>query len=136
MENAITIAKYIVNKYPMTHLKLQKILYFIKAKGLLQNNEVFYDDIEAWDYGPVVPSVYHFFKTYGYYVISSSENVIIPNDIRMIVDDVCNQLSTYSAEYLVEITHRYETWKNVYNTYTNGIIHSDEIKKYHKLNGF
>ena len=39
----------------LTNLKLQKILYFAQAEHLKKyNQKLFNQDIEAWQYGPVV----------------------------------------------------------------------------------
>lgn len=61
---ASNLAKYIIYKannmdVPITHLKLQKILYYIAgvSAGAL-NERIFWDRIEAWEYGPVIRSVY------------------------------------------------------------------------------
>lgn len=64
MYNAIDLSKYIVSKcvtdgHPISNLQLQKILYYIQ-KDFLQRDEVaFSDNIEAWQFGPVVPNVYY-----------------------------------------------------------------------------
>ena len=55
----------------ITNLQLQKFLYFAYVKYLIRNNEkLFNDPIEKWQYGPVVPSVYHSFKDYGFFEIN------------------------------------------------------------------
>lgn len=43
---------------PLTHLRLQKLLYYAQAWSLIvRESELFSDDLEAWRQGPVVPSV-------------------------------------------------------------------------------
>ena len=47
----------------ITNLKLQKVLYFVQAYYLAKlNRPLFPDNIEAWEYGPVIPSVYRKYK--------------------------------------------------------------------------
>lgn len=64
MYKAIDVAKLVVNVcadngHPVTNLKLQKILYFMWLDWYKKRKEYLFDDrIEAWHYGPVVPSVY------------------------------------------------------------------------------
>ena len=71
MSSALTIAKYIVNRCaesgtPISNLQLQKILYFVQLAFLKQlNKPCFSDDIEAWQFGPVVPLVYYHFCGFG-----------------------------------------------------------------------
>ena len=56
----------------ITNLKLQKILYFAQAAHLaVHEKPLFKEDIEAWKFGPVIPSVYRKYKKYT--------NTAIPN---------------------------------------------------------
>ena len=74
---AETIAKWFLarNKYDVdmghgdeliSNLKLQKLLYYAQGCVLaITGNILFNDDIEAWEHGPVVPTIYHLYKTFG-----------------------------------------------------------------------
>ncbi len=67
---ALDIAKYIVNKcikdkYPIANFQLQYILYYIQKEYLKMGKLAFCDNIEAWQFGPVVPNVYYKFCIYG-----------------------------------------------------------------------
>ena len=67
---AAHIANYIlryfhVNKKEITHLKLQKLLYIAYGWNLVLNKEhprLFDESIQAWKLGPVIPSVYYYYK--------------------------------------------------------------------------
>lgn len=51
---------------PISNLKLQKLVYI--AYGFyasLENEKLFDERIEAWQHGPVIPSLYHEAKHYG-----------------------------------------------------------------------
>lgn len=69
--NPIDVANYIVWRAnelgkPVTHLKLQKLLYYVVAKFVKDNNTLLInEDVVKWRYGPVVKSVYHQFKLFG-----------------------------------------------------------------------
>jgi len=70
MYEAIDIANYTASKclednFPITNLKLQKILYYIQESYLHNRNIAFLDDIEAWQFGPVIPNVYYYFCGFG-----------------------------------------------------------------------
>lgn len=71
MLDTLNVARYIINysnqeKYGISNLRLQKLLYFVQAYYLISSgNPCFGDRIEAWDFGPVVPVVYHEFKRFG-----------------------------------------------------------------------
>ena len=50
----------------MTPMKLIKLVYFCYGWFLtLYNKHLFPEKIEAWEYGPVIPSIYHEFKRFG-----------------------------------------------------------------------
>lgn len=70
MYTALNLSKYIVAKciddgHPISNLQLQKILYYIQKNFLIRNDIAFSDDIQAWQFGPVVPNVYYFYCGYG-----------------------------------------------------------------------
>ena len=114
MYRALDVARYIIKRCHMqqksiSNLKLQKILYFVQAEFLVTTGrKCFSDAIEAWDFGPVVPEVYHHYKAYG----------------------IIDECSKYSASALVQITHNQAPWKNNYERGWNNEIPCDEIKEY------
>lgn len=72
--NAIAIANYFVDKanadkeapYSLTLLRLVKYVYIAYGFALAVLDKIIiderFDKVEAWEYGPVIPSVYHSFK--------------------------------------------------------------------------
>jgi len=53
---------------PITHLKLQKLVYISYGVYLAMtrgNKRLFNERIEAWPFGPVIPELYHEFKRFG-----------------------------------------------------------------------
>jgi uncharacterized phage-associated protein len=73
-------AKYVIAKSDnvgdlITNKKLQKILYYIKAWGIVYFDDgVIDDDFEAWIHGPVCSSVYQEYKHFGYKPLSIHYN--------------------------------------------------------------
>ena len=71
MNDALEIAKYIIDRCyrigkPVTNLKLQKLLYFIQIESYRMDNEpLFFNDIVAWQFGPVVTDVYYEYNMFG-----------------------------------------------------------------------
>ena len=54
------------NDIIIDHMKLQKMIYFANGWALGVTGEPLIDErFEAWQYGPVVPSIYHQFKAFG-----------------------------------------------------------------------
>ena len=67
------IVRWFLTSMPMTHKKLQKLLYFSYGIYLAQNNcnvnelnnQLFENKFEAWVHGPVDPDIYSMFKNNG-----------------------------------------------------------------------
>lgn len=145
MYNALTVARYIVDycnqcKKGVSNLKLQKILYFVQAEFLVStpnHTPCFMNRIEAWDFGPVIPDVYHQYKIYGSGDIPSTFNdplkdyyeKISRSDKDMIEEIVC-QTFDYTAFDLVQITHNQAPWKNAYRRGFNNEITNKAILDY------
>ena len=52
-------------KDPITQMKLHKLVYFAHGWHLALTDKPLIDEtLQAWDYGPVVPSLYHEFKRF------------------------------------------------------------------------
>ena len=87
---ALEIAKYIIDKCtkdncPISNLQLQKILYYIQREFLQQGEIAFPEEIEAWQFGPVVPEVYRQYCGFGALPIRMRYMVRIElDDIRIL----------------------------------------------------
>lgn len=143
MYNALTVARYIVdycNEHGegISNLKLQKILYFIQADFLVsQHKPCFFDTIEAWDFGPVVPSVYHQYKKYGSAIIPSHSadlsNILyekISSKDKVRINAIIQVTKKYSAANLVKITHSQAPWQRAYSRGFNSTISNSSIKTF------
>ncbi len=52
-------------------MQIQKLVYFAHAWNLAVTGEPLIDDtVEAWRYGPVIPALYHEFKSFGMHPIT------------------------------------------------------------------
>ena len=83
--DVLEVCRHVINysneqDYGISNLKLQKVLYFIQAYFLIdktKNAPCFDDKIEAWNFGPVVPTAYHEYKQYGSGDIPTIESYIL-----------------------------------------------------------
>lgn len=100
----------------LSNMKLQKLLYYEQGFHLAYfGTPLFDDDMEAWMYGPVVPSIYHKYEEFGKDAIhGDSNNVIYFEDDQeeRLFDEVFDLYSRYSAVYLSRMTHEEEPWKS------------------------
>ena len=64
--SASCIANYFIeNTKSIDNLRLNKFVYIAYGLALVyKERELFKDRIEAWEYGPVIPAIYHEFKKY------------------------------------------------------------------------
>ena len=135
---AMDVAKYIVTKsteigYPVTNLKLQKLLYFTQGLSLsVFGKPAFNDEIEAWRYGPVVPSVYSTFSLYGALDISRKYDDFQINDGDILSSAlyVLIKFKETNAFELVDMTHEKDTpWYNIYHGQcASPVIPQNDIK--------
>lgn len=132
------IAKYVItysvkDRRPVSNLKLQKLLYFIQGVALVSLNRTAFDDqIEAWPYGPVIPSVYYEYASYGSDPILLNYNIELEKDLKEQIDIVLESLKYASASSLVTETHKANSpWDKAYNS-NNRQISNEAIKNYFK----
>lgn len=135
--SALDVAKYVINHEhnngrEISNLRLQKLLYFVQAKILVETGDTCFDDtMEAWDYGPVVPIVYHEYKIFGSLDISLGYmEVNIDKKIAKFIDLIIDYCSNFPTYQLVEITHNQNPWRQAYKRGAKIEIKASAIKEY------
>lgn len=125
-------------------MKLQKLMYFAQAWHLKIRREPLLDDNFArWQHGPVIPSIYHEFKAFGYRPITrkattlameafgmSGDNVpIVPaHDVSSwnLIDAILTRYGQYDATTLSNMTHlEHSAWAK--QSANGSAISHDEI---------
>lgn len=129
--SSIQIANYFIKKSidinkPITQMKLQKLIYFAHGWSLaLRNEPLINESIEAWKYGPVVPSIYQLFKTYGNNPIVNLQKdffgntpIVSDQDAIDILDLVWDLYSDLSPIQLSNVTHEIDSpWYHTLKEY-------------------
>lgn len=124
MLDALTLAKYIINKCtadhcPISNLQLQKILYYIQVEFLKnKGTPIFKDDIEAWMFGPVVRSVYNKYCGFGSMKIKANydEYYDFGDNDKKIIDNIVEEKRVLKPWDLVDDTHADgKAWSRIYN---------------------
>lgn len=157
--NALSVANYFIELAARDHkpihlLGLVKRVYIahgfalaLLGRGLLDER---FDRVEAWKYGPVIPSVYHSFKQYKAGPITGKTVVmewdektgkpqfetpeLKDKDAKKIVDIVWRRYLNYSDSELVTLTHMKGTpWDMCFvkdeNVMIPGVLTEDYYKR-------
>lgn len=133
------ICNYIIMKSnddgnTITNLKLQKILYYVQGYFLKYfDYPAFSADIQAWQYGPVVPEAYYDYCSYGRKAIRvepdlGCENYISDREDRKLINKIINKCYSISVSSLITKTHNEDPWKNT--TRLRSVITTSDILDY------
>ena len=132
------IAKKIIAKTDTEHgdtisnLKLQKMLYYMQGFHLaFFGTPLFEEEIKAWQYGPVVPSVYEEYKRYESKAIDLPEGPVIEltEEEEAVFDNVYDEYNQFSAVALMKMTHEESPWRS---TEIGQVIDKEKIKQFFK----
>ena len=118
----------------MSNMKLQKMLYYQQGFHLAYfGTPLFDEEIEAWMYGPVVPSVYDHFKNYGRQGIDPGEGqeISLKSEEEKLFTEVYKIYGAYGAIGLMDMTHCETPWKAT-PTGVGSIIKKDLMKSFFK----
>lgn len=118
----------------LTNLKLQKLLYFAQAASLsLKDKPLFNDRIEAWKFGPVVPTVYQALKSFGNEPVKMTGPAQdVSSEVAVLLEDVWGVYGKFSAHELVNITHNHLPWKEVYDSGSaDNEIKTENMRRYY-----
>ena len=115
----------------ISNLKLQKMMYYQQGFHLAYfGTPLFDEDIVAWQYGPVVPSVYKEYKSFESNSISTSkEGISLSDDEEELFNNVYEEYNQFSAVALMKMTHEESPWKT---TEINSVISRDKMMAFFK----
>jgi uncharacterized phage-associated protein len=149
MISALTVAYQFIklgieHSKPVTAMKLQKMIYLAHGIYLVEQKEPLIDElIQAWQYGPVIPSVYHTLKYWGNNPITDLDpkigfidqkytTVFISENVKSTIN-LCWEVSKdMTGAQLSKWSHA--TGSPWYKTYKSGILNqiipNEEIKTF------
>ena len=143
MMTVFDVADWFLSKESMEHKKLQKLCYYAQSwHCALQGKSLFLDVIEAWVHGPVVPTLYQKYKSYGWQKIPQVkfDERRLSNTVLEVLDAVYSTYGNFSGEQLEALTHSETPWQkarglklNPYEICTNPIACEDMKEFYLKL---
>ena len=143
--SAIDVANWFINQFDkesgdvITHLKVQKLLYFSEAWcQLLLDRELFSENMEAWAHGPVVREIFEAFKDSDWEPLNvGGELVDFDEDVTDVLEQVLETYGGMSAKTLEYMTCQAQPWKEVRGSVApearcTDIIRKESIKEYFK----
>ena len=145
MHSAIKVAKHFVDRAneagvtDMTPLKLMKITYIAHGWMLgVHQRPFFSEDVEAWQYGPVIPELYREAKKFGRGPVThlpDEYDFELDADEESIIQQCLNNYGHATAGQLVALTHEKGTpWDVTVKKYGHGpgvTIANETIEAYY-----
>jgi uncharacterized phage-associated protein len=146
------VAKYIsLTVGKMSHLKLQKLLYYCYSLHYAYFDEELFDgDFEAWVHGPVSRSLWNSVKEHSllyndvtYQIEKGEKNPIeilesiLTTDQTQLLKDTIAELGQMNGYELENMTHSEDPWKEARVGYKDGdrcneLINKESIRQYYK----
>ena len=118
----------------MTHMKLQKLLYYAQAYHIaITGNTLFRNPIFAWQHGPVVPDVYHSFSKFGNSLIHNINVIAAPEPFNALIAALVRDKGHLSAHELRYLTHNEEAWRNAWHNNASHKITDSMMADCHSL---
>ena len=116
MENVMTVASYVYNRYQnefnekIDEMKLHKLLYFAQREALVRTNEPLFDaEFCAWRYGPVLKDIRGAYKAGTFETEISDETV---HALKPVMDKIFEKYAPEDSWSLSRLTHGETSWKN------------------------
>lgn len=135
------IAKYFIylsneNNLVITNKKLQKLVYYAQAWSLaLRNKNLFNENIEAWIHGPVIRTLFDYYKRFHF---SSIEEQISPTieklfspEEKQLLDNIWSVYGKFDATYLEILVHSEKPWQEARARH-NQVISSESMIEFYK----
>lgn len=105
------------DKEPISPMKLQKLVYYAEGwYGAHQGEPLIDEFVEAWQYGPVIPSLYQEFKRFGSKPITQKATDFVADELvevpapqdefdRRFLELIWRKYKGFTASKLSEMTH-------------------------------
>tara|TARA_R110002020_G_scaffold48855_6_gene139532 strand:+ start:8917 stop:9348 length:432 start_codon:yes stop_codon:yes gene_type:complete len=134
MPSVIDTAQYILNRQgSMTTMKLQKLVYYSQAWSTVWDDDaIFPERIQAWKNGPVVRELWE--ATRGQFRVGNLPGASVENITPTQAETIDLVLDFYGekdAQWLSDLTHMEDPWKNAYAEAQNTEITLAAMSEYY-----
>jgi uncharacterized phage-associated protein len=148
--SALDLSYYILSFVSSNQLKLQKLIYYSEGWHLAYFERPLIDeDFEAWVHGPVVRSLWDYYKNKGTYFTNLRLSPEYSNKIRdyftrilhpeqlELIGDVLKEYGDKSAYHLESLSHAETPWREARNgraqsEHSEATISKETMKKYYQ----
>lgn len=117
MPTARDVAQYILDQRgTMTSMKLQKLVYYSQAWSIVWDDDVIFPEpIEAWKNGPVVRDLWEANRNQFRVsrVANGNADALSPSQ-KETIDQVLEFYGRRDAQWLSDLTHMEDPWKDAY----------------------
>lgn len=127
------------NGKTLTNMQVQKLVYIAHGYSLaLLHKPLFYNNVHAFEWGPVIPKLYTQLRKFGNSKISEEipveDEPIQPTSAEMdVIREVWKIYGNFTGAKLSAITHREGTpWSKTWQTTKFGVIDDDKIADYYR----
>ncbi|MDV3182438.1 MAG: DUF4065 domain-containing protein [Candidatus Phytoplasma australasiaticum] len=137
--NVFDVAKYLLENCPKKYgtgiTQMQKLLYYAQGEYSIHYRQpLFEEEIQAWDLGPVVPTVYYEFarcmaEGKDFFETKCSKK-FLPDRVIKILNFVIQKHGAKTPQELINQTHEEEPWKTTYHPnkkLSNSVISYEKI---------
>lgn len=142
MDNALTVANRFIelakeDGQKLTPMQVLKLVYIAHGWALgLYGEPLIYDEVQAWQYGPVIPRLYNAIRQFRNQPIdkplSTPQEELTPRE-RDVIKQVYKIYGHMSGPQLSRLTHAADSpWERIYRHGKFGVvIPNDTIKKHY-----
>lgn len=115
-------------------MKLQKLCYYAQGYALAEEKELFPENFQAWQHGPVIYDLYYKYKQYKWHPID--EDVSEPDEIDYeYLQDIVSAYGRYDGAALSTMTHRERPWLDARGNLdesegSNALITKESLRDY------
>jgi uncharacterized phage-associated protein len=109
---------------PVDPMSLEKLIYYAQAFHLVLKNEpLFPDEIQAWQWGPVIPLVYKNYTDYGSKPILPVHQTIasLGKELDRFLAEIVGFFCRHTATNLSRATHLESPWADARDSSDNAI---------------
>lgn len=139
MKKAKSVANYVIAYgmkigHPVSNLQLQKILYYIQVYFLKKKGIPFFkDEIEAWQFGPVIPTVYYQYAAFGPAPITmfKTQKIDLEQEEKKDLEQIVKEKAILSLlEIVADTNKKWKAWDMYYKVNERNIIPKKAMELY------